>query len=107
EGDLVDRAAFAEVFDFEIGGDAALHDAGLRNVEGRLHQPGLGPEDSLDMLEVLGVVGLDGNPSAGRQGGAGRLDEGGLNESPAVVALLGPGVRVVDVQEVQAPGRDV
>ena len=70
-GDLVDGAAFAEVFDFVVGVDAAVDDAGFGDVEGNLLEEGFGPEDGLDLLEVFGVIGLDGQSRARGEGAGG------------------------------------
>ena len=78
DGDAVDGAALAEVFDLEVGVHAAVDGAGSGVVEGGRFEVGMGREQGLDLSEVGLMIGLDGPAGAGGEGadgGASRYTE--------------------------------
>ena len=67
---------------------------------------GHGRQRGEDVLGVLLPVRGGVEVTPGRQAGGEQLREGGLQEAPLVVALLGPGVRKEHVDAGQAPRRE-
>ena len=52
------------------------------------------------LLEILGVIGLNEPASTGAQHADGCINEIGLNKPSFVVALLRPGIGMVQVQHI-------
>ncbi len=101
---MVDGTALADVFDFEVGGDAAVGYAGFGLVEGDFGKAGFGGDDVADPSEIFLVVGLDGDAAGGDEGVGGGADEIGLEEAAFVVAFFGPRVGVVNVENPEGFG---
>lgn len=103
----VDGPPFAEVFDFEVRAAEIRPRRGLPVVPWYCGPARVGGDQIGNDGEVFGVIGLHEPQTVWLYDAGGVRDERRRYQSSLVVSLLGPGIRMVQVQHRQAFVRQV